>query len=169
MQIFVLLPSTATPPATPTGLSADAGNAQVVLTWNAAAGATSYNIYRSTVSGGTTLHQAGVTAATFVDTGLANGTTYYYQVSAVNAAGESGKSGEVFATPEAPGHFRQHLHQLHDGQRRGRGGLLDRHRPGVRRLAATAWSMAGTSRTWPPPVIATRRSLPANSTTASTV
>ncbi|OAI52842.1 hypothetical protein AYO44_16410 [Planctomycetaceae bacterium SCGC AG-212-F19] len=88
-------------PPTPTGLAAVAGNAQVLLAWAASSGATSYNIYRSTTSGGegATPYRTGVTTTSFTDTGLANGTTYYYQVSAVNSAGESAKSGEASAIP----------------------------------------------------------------------
>ncbi|MFN2513924.1 MAG: hypothetical protein ABR568_21220, partial [Pyrinomonadaceae bacterium] len=41
-----------TPPAAPTGLTATAGNAQVALSWTASSGATSYNVKRSTTSGG---------------------------------------------------------------------------------------------------------------------
>jgi Calpain family cysteine protease len=47
------------------------------------------------------LWQSGVTAASFTDTGLTDGTTYYYEVTAVDSAGESARSSEVFATPLA--------------------------------------------------------------------
>jgi fibronectin type 3 domain-containing protein len=94
----------ATPPATPTGLTATAGNAQVALNWSASSGAASYNIYRSTTSGGegSTPYQTGVTSTSFTDSSLTNGTTYYYEVSAVNAAGQSPVSSQVSATPVAP-------------------------------------------------------------------
>ncbi len=42
----------ATPPATPTGLTATAGDAQATLNWNAAVNATGYTVKRSTNSGG---------------------------------------------------------------------------------------------------------------------
>ncbi len=88
------------PPSAPTGLTATAGNGQVSLTWNASAGATSYTVKRATVSGGPYGTIAGnLTTTAHTDTGLANGTTYYYVVSAVNAYGESANSGETIATP----------------------------------------------------------------------
>lgn len=106
VTMFVLEAGASTPavPATPDGVKAVAGNGQVTLTWNAAAGAASYNIYRATVSGGEggTAYRSGVSAASFTDTGVSNGTTYYYQVSAVNSAGESALSGEASALPAAP-------------------------------------------------------------------
>jgi fibronectin type 3 domain-containing protein len=89
----------ATPPPAPTGLEATAGNAQVSLTWAASAGATSYPAKRSTTSGGPYTQVAVPTATSDTDTGLSNGTTYYYVVSALNAAGESANSAEVSATP----------------------------------------------------------------------
>ena len=88
----------ATPPATPTGLQATPGNAQVSLTWNASSGATSYHVKRSTTSG-TETQISAPTSPSFVDTGLVNGTKYFYVVSAVNSAGESANSAEVSTTP----------------------------------------------------------------------
>lgn len=100
-QLYVV---TGTAPSAPTGLTATAGNAQASLTWTASSGATSYNMYRSTTSGGegSTPYKTGITSTSFTDTGLTNGSKYYYQVSAINGAGESAKSGEVSATPQAP-------------------------------------------------------------------
>jgi pectate lyase len=86
-------------PATPTGLAATAGNGQVSLTWNASSGATSYNVKRSTVSGGPYTTIASVTSTSFNNTGLTNGTTYFFVVSAVNSAGQSANSSQVTATP----------------------------------------------------------------------
>src|SRR5580658_5600181 len=91
-----------TPPAAPTGLQATGGNAQVSLTWTASTGATSYHVKRSTTNGGPYTQVAAPTAASDIDTGLTNGTTYYYVVSALNAAGESANSPQVSATPAAP-------------------------------------------------------------------
>jgi endo-1,4-beta-xylanase len=99
----VLEQGTTQPPPAPTGLSATAGNAQVALSWGASAGATSYNVKRATASGGpyATVGTATGTAAT--NTGLTNGTTYFYVVSALNAAGESPNSAPASATPQASG------------------------------------------------------------------
>jgi hypothetical protein len=89
-------------PAAPTNLTASAGVGDVDLRWTPSTLATSYNIYRSTSSGGETLIASGVTASYFFDTGLAtDGTSYFYQVSAVNSAGTSATTGEVSATPSA--------------------------------------------------------------------
>jgi hypothetical protein len=62
-----------------------------------------YNVYRSTTTGGETLLKSGVTTLSFTDTGLTNGTTYFYKVAAVNAGGPSPLSTEVSATPQASG------------------------------------------------------------------
>jgi len=90
------------PPA-PTNLAATAGNAQVALSWTAASGATSYNVKRSTTNGGPYANvQTGVTGTSFTNTGLTNGTPYYYVVTALNASGESPVSLQANATPTTP-------------------------------------------------------------------
>ena len=88
------------PPA-PTGLTATAGNASVTLSRTASTGATSYNIYRGTTSGGesATPVATGITTTGYTDTGLTNGQPYYYEVAAVNDAGTSPMSNEASATP----------------------------------------------------------------------
>ena len=85
-------------PATPTGLSATAGNSVVNLTWNAVAGATSYNVNRATVSGGPYTTVASTSATNCSDGGLAAQTTYYYVVSAIQGGGQSADSLEASAT-----------------------------------------------------------------------
>jgi fibronectin type 3 domain-containing protein len=104
--------ATATPmppvPAAPTGLAATYGNAQATLTWATVAGAVSYNVYEGTASGGesATPVATGLTSPTYMASGLTNGTTYYFEVTAVNIAGTSGLSTEISVTPstipEAP-------------------------------------------------------------------
>jgi hypothetical protein len=89
------------PPPVPTGLTATPGNAQITLAWNASAGATAYNIKRATVSGGPYAQIATPTAASFTNTGLTNGTPYYYVVSALNQYAESANSSQAGATPFA--------------------------------------------------------------------
>jgi uncharacterized protein (DUF1800 family)/fibronectin type 3 domain-containing protein len=88
-------------PSAPNGLDATAGTGRVTLTWNASPNATSYNIYRGTTAGGesATPRATGVTARTWVDTSVTNGTKYFYKVKAVNVAGVSGYSNEDSATP----------------------------------------------------------------------
>jgi Pel9A-like, right handed beta helix region/Fibronectin type III domain len=91
------------PPLPPTGLAATPGNAQVTLSWNASTGAASYNVKRSTTSGGPfSTIATGVTTTSFTNTNLINGTTYHFVVSAVNSAGESGNSNQASATPAPP-------------------------------------------------------------------
>jgi fibronectin type 3 domain-containing protein len=92
----------AAPPAAPAELQATAGNTQVSLTWTASAGATSYHVKRSTTSGGPYTQVAAPTTTSDTDTGLTNGTTYFYVVSALNTAGESANSSQVSASPTAP-------------------------------------------------------------------
>ncbi|MBN9501620.1 MAG: hypothetical protein BGO01_00340 [Armatimonadetes bacterium 55-13] len=92
---------TPTLPAVPSGLVATAGNAQVSLSWSASSGATSYNVKRATTSGGPYTVIGTPTSPNLINTGLANGTTYYYVVSAVNSVGESANSSQVSATPAA--------------------------------------------------------------------
>ncbi|HJZ99449.1 MAG TPA: glycoside hydrolase family 44 protein [Candidatus Solibacter sp.] len=96
----ITVTSGSVPPA-PTGLTAAPGNAQVALAWTASSGATSYNVYRGTTPGGegSTPIATGITATTYTNTGLTNGTTYYYKVAAVNSAGTSAMSNEASAKP----------------------------------------------------------------------
>lgn len=87
------------PSAVPTGLTAVAGYSQVTLNWNPSLGATSYNVKRSTTSGGPYTTIASPADSAFTDASVVNYTTYYYVVSAVNSYAESGNSSEVRAMP----------------------------------------------------------------------
>src|SRR6059058_141046 len=97
----------ATPPGAPQGLGATAGDATVTLTWsapnsNGGSPITNYRIYRGTSYNGETLKATIGNVLTYTDTSVTNGVTYYYQVSAVNAAGEGPRSNEASATPSPP-------------------------------------------------------------------
>ncbi len=87
-----------TVPATPTGVSVSSTtSSSVSLAWGAVSGATGYNIYRD----GTKITAVTGTSATV--TGLAASTSYSFQVTATNSAGESGKSSAVTGTTTASG------------------------------------------------------------------
>ena len=95
--------ATATAPAptavsAPAGVTAKPGHAQVALSWNASAGASSYNVKRSGTSGGPYALIISTGATSYADEGLASG-TFYYVISTVGANGESANSIEVSATP----------------------------------------------------------------------
>ena len=96
------LPSN-TPPEAPKNVVSISGNGQVGLSWENAVGATTYHLYWSTTAGvnkqtGTKIPDV---SSIYYHTGLTNGTTYYYVVTAANQYGESGESQEVSSTPSA--------------------------------------------------------------------
>ena len=76
----------------------------VTLTWTLSTVA-GYNVYRGTVSGGpyTKINTVLSTAAKYVDNTVKSGQTYYYVITAVNAAGvESAYSNQVTAVVPSP-------------------------------------------------------------------
>jgi Cellulase (glycosyl hydrolase family 5)/Fibronectin type III domain len=89
-------------PYAASGLSATlSNNTNVNLTWTAGSGATSYSLYRAAESGGESSIApfiTGITGTSYTDTNLNSGTTYYYQVVAVNGSGPTGFSPEAHAT-----------------------------------------------------------------------
>ena len=90
--------------ASPTGVSAEAGNGRVTLRWNGVAGAESYSIYMSASEGTSKKNFDGrrsTTATSYSWAGLTNGMTYYFVVTAVKKDGESGDSKEITVTPKA--------------------------------------------------------------------
>jgi uncharacterized protein (DUF1800 family) len=88
-------------PSAPSGLAAAPGNNQVALTWSASTGATGYSIARATASAGPFASVGNSSSTSFTDTTAANGTAYFYVVSASNAAGSSANSAAVTAIPVA--------------------------------------------------------------------
>lgn len=99
----------ATAPSAPTGLTATAGNGQVVLNWadNSESDFLEYSVYRNTSStvpltNAYQINTSAVTASTYTDSAVTAGTTYYYVVTASDTAGnESASSSTVNGTPTA--------------------------------------------------------------------
>jgi len=88
------------PPA-PRDLVAISDDRRVELAWEAVDDAASYNLYRTTITGGHyTMIAAGLTEPRFTDTGVENMRRYFYAVTAVDAAGnESAMSAHAVAVP----------------------------------------------------------------------
>ena len=91
-------------PAVPTAVAATAGNGAVSLSWSAVAGASTYEVFEGTTSGGEGAQavKTGVSGTTASVSGLSNGSKYYFTVAAVDAGGASAPSAEASATPVAP-------------------------------------------------------------------
>ena len=89
-------------PYAASGLSATvSNNTNITLSWTVGSGATSYNLYRASQSGYESSIApvvTGITNTSYMDTNLNSGTTYYYQVVAVNGSGPGGFSAETHAT-----------------------------------------------------------------------
>lgn len=104
-------------PSAPTGVTAAAGNSQVVITWSPVEKATTYSIYWSNTPG---LRAGGgneITDVTspYIHSGLNNGASYYYVVTAGNDYGESNASSEVSAIPRTdPGNARVRIVWVQD-------------------------------------------------------
>ncbi len=77
-----------------------AGDAKNIIEWDPIQNFT-YNVKRSTVSGGPYTTIANVSTTKFTDTNVSNGTIYYYVVASVDSTGENSSSTEVSATPNA--------------------------------------------------------------------
>jgi fibronectin type 3 domain-containing protein len=93
---------TQTQPNVPDGIVAISQDNQLKIKWNKVDNADSYQIKRSTSPGGPyTLVEKDIVDLEYIDTGVINGTEYYYVVSAVNKGGESSNSQEVSSIPSA--------------------------------------------------------------------
>lgn len=95
--------ATITLPIAPTNLFASVINGNVSLTWTTPTNSgqiLSYKIFRGT-SPATIGLLTSISGTSFLDTNVSSNQTYYYQVSAVNAAGEGERSVEVNVTVPA--------------------------------------------------------------------
>jgi hypothetical protein len=97
-------------PDPPTLQTISAGtSSDISLTWTAIADADSYDVYRGTSPGGELEIYGQTHSLAYTDTGeylwqhLVAGTTYYYEVTSVNTAGESVRSNELNVTAAVPG------------------------------------------------------------------
>jgi len=88
-------------PVAPAAVTAKPGNAAVSLGWPVVADATVYHVKRSTSASGTFTQVASSASPSYTDTGLTNGTKYFYVISAANSEGESANSTPSSATPKA--------------------------------------------------------------------
>jgi fibronectin type 3 domain-containing protein len=87
----------------PSGLSAGTvTTSSISISWTAVSNADTYKIYRSNAAAGTYSAVGTSGTASYTDTGLSPGTTYYYKVSAVNAWGESEQSTYIPAATRLP-------------------------------------------------------------------
>lgn len=90
---------------TPQSVQASDGTepGKVVITWQAVSGATHYLVYRAASEDGDYGVIATVTATSYEDTNVEEGTTYWYRVRACNAQGCSMLSPADSGTPGAGG------------------------------------------------------------------
>ena len=93
--------SAITKPGAPTGVRADdKSDDSIKLKWNDVSGAASYNVYILLTPNGTFTkrNSSPVGSNKYEDRNLNKGTTYYYNINATNAGGESAQSNTVSET-----------------------------------------------------------------------
>jgi hypothetical protein len=89
-------------PSTPVNFYVQQGNGEVLLTWDLATGATSYDVQRSTDN----ITYASVSTPSinqYVDTAVTVGTQYWYKVASVNGSGTSAYSSAQSEVPTISG------------------------------------------------------------------
>ena len=90
--------TTVTAPTAPTNFTAQAiSSTQINLSWSASSSATGYNVYELENGQAVLIGSLGSGAASFAAGSLSAGTTYYFEVAAVNSAGSTA-TGWVQAT-----------------------------------------------------------------------
>lgn len=119
------------PPSAPQNLTATGGTNQITLNWSpplsdGGASLSFYRIYRGTSpTSPVFLTSVPASQSTYTDSGLASNVTRYYQVSAVNGAGEGPRSSTAGATtavtspPSAPQNLNARFPSSLDGVRQG--------------------------------------------------
>jgi hypothetical protein len=92
------------PPPAISDLSLQSFGAAIALQWTPLPAATAYYVYRATDAGaeGTAPLAGPITGTAFTDSSAVPGRVYYYQVTAINAAGEGDRSEEAYAVPLLP-------------------------------------------------------------------
>lgn len=90
------------PLAAPTGLVVRAGNTKLSLSWKVVTNALTYNVYRCIGTPGTfVLYKVGLSGTTLLDSGLTNGTAYYYEVAGVDKDGQGSLCAAVSGIPNS--------------------------------------------------------------------
>ncbi|QOX63706.1 S8 family serine peptidase [Anoxybacterium hadale] len=90
-------------PGVPSGLAtAVTSSTQCTVKWSPVSGAVSYDIYRATSATGTFSKLATITGASYGDSGLKAGSSYWYKVRATNALGSSAQSAAANVTIAVP-------------------------------------------------------------------
>jgi uncharacterized repeat protein (TIGR03806 family) len=97
------MPAAGTPPS---GVSATSGSGQITVAWNPSPGATSYTVLRSTNAAGPFAPIVTNSGTSYVDSAVANGAAYYYEVSAASPPGYTltavATDGSGLSTTSAP-------------------------------------------------------------------
>jgi len=128
----------------PINLAASGGTLQATLSWSPVAGATSYNVKRSTSLQGPFTTVGTTTLTTFTNTGVTGGVTYYYVVSALNGGNESFNSIAATATIVSPSLTWNSTGSSTTGAHDGSGTWADQSTGG----AITNWWNGGTNVFW---------------------